>query len=404
MKKDIQILIIPDVHGRTFWKDAVEAHSDVPTVFLGDYLDQYAQEKITDKEAMDVFMYILAHKAAHPDSVHLLLGNHDMAYIDQRFGCGRHKYLDEDVVGRVYRDRIDLFELAFDAEVGGKRFLFTHAGVTKGWLSCHRRLFADGLSAKAFSDLWHGPKRRNEAFLDALTDVSILRWGQSKFGSPLWADLQETMGDKLCADGVVQVFGHSQQDVEPACLKDRAYCLDCRRVFYIDSQGDVRDYITDKVVGDSRYIFLDIDGVMTSWRTGYWFDPECFARLGRILDRTGADIVITSSWKGLDVKETIGYLTDTKDPHVGEHPFPFADRIVGITRDWPVVDDDYTRGKEIDVYLKHHSCSSYVIIDDVQDFLPEQQPCFVHTRDSVGLDDADTERSIKILLGDVLPV
>ena len=173
--------------------------------------------------------------------------------------------------------------------------------------------------------------------------------------------------------------------------------ISCLRAFYIDSRGDVRDYLTDRVVGDGKYIFLDIDGVVTSSRTGYRFDPECFARLRRIIDRTGADIVITSSWKGLNVKETTRYLTDTKDPQVGEYPFPFARRIVGVTRDWHVVDDDYTRGKEIDAFLKHHSCSSYVILDDMQDFMPEQQDHFVQTKDSTGIDDKAVDDACKIL-------
>lgn len=35
------MLIIPDVHGRIFWRKAVESYPDLPTVFLGDYLDPY---------------------------------------------------------------------------------------------------------------------------------------------------------------------------------------------------------------------------------------------------------------------------------------------------------------------------------------------------------------------------
>ena len=39
-----KIIIIPDVHGRTFWKDAVYKYRNVEgvhIVFLGDYLDAY---------------------------------------------------------------------------------------------------------------------------------------------------------------------------------------------------------------------------------------------------------------------------------------------------------------------------------------------------------------------------
>ena len=46
-----KILILPDIHGRPFWKDAVEKHFDEcdKIVFLGDYLDAYPNEEITRK-------------------------------------------------------------------------------------------------------------------------------------------------------------------------------------------------------------------------------------------------------------------------------------------------------------------------------------------------------------------
>ena len=41
----MKVLIIPDVHGRTFWKEPCE-HIDEfdKTIFLGDYVDHYPQE------------------------------------------------------------------------------------------------------------------------------------------------------------------------------------------------------------------------------------------------------------------------------------------------------------------------------------------------------------------------
>ena len=35
----MKITIIPDFHGRPFWRDAVKDVADTPIVFLGDYLD-----------------------------------------------------------------------------------------------------------------------------------------------------------------------------------------------------------------------------------------------------------------------------------------------------------------------------------------------------------------------------
>ena len=45
-----KILIIPDVHGRTFWhyaKDHVDEYDKI--IFLGDYLDPYRYEGITEE-------------------------------------------------------------------------------------------------------------------------------------------------------------------------------------------------------------------------------------------------------------------------------------------------------------------------------------------------------------------
>ena len=47
MKKDIKILIVPDVHGREFWRQPVTEVLNDPglkntrIVFLGDYVDPY---------------------------------------------------------------------------------------------------------------------------------------------------------------------------------------------------------------------------------------------------------------------------------------------------------------------------------------------------------------------------
>lgn len=75
-----QILVIPDVHGRAFWKEAVEKHPTLPVVFLGDYLDPYARENITPDDALTNFKDIIAFKQANKDRVTLLIGNHEIHY------------------------------------------------------------------------------------------------------------------------------------------------------------------------------------------------------------------------------------------------------------------------------------------------------------------------------------
>ena len=41
------LVIIPDVHGRPFWREAVRLRPEEEFIFLGDYLDPYPDEGIT---------------------------------------------------------------------------------------------------------------------------------------------------------------------------------------------------------------------------------------------------------------------------------------------------------------------------------------------------------------------
>ena len=77
------ILIIPDVHGRSFWREPVTSEEFDHIVFLGDYLDPYPQEGITQRQAFENFKEIVELKQSAPKQVTLLLGNHDMHYYSQ---------------------------------------------------------------------------------------------------------------------------------------------------------------------------------------------------------------------------------------------------------------------------------------------------------------------------------
>ena len=46
-----KLIIIPDVHGRSFWRKAVEENPGEEFIFLGDYLDPYKQDGVTVDEA-----------------------------------------------------------------------------------------------------------------------------------------------------------------------------------------------------------------------------------------------------------------------------------------------------------------------------------------------------------------
>jgi len=71
----VSCVIVPDVHGRPFWKDAKDYDCDI--IFLGDYLDPYGFEGINNIQALDNFKEILEKLSFLYRSQNLLKTNFD---------------------------------------------------------------------------------------------------------------------------------------------------------------------------------------------------------------------------------------------------------------------------------------------------------------------------------------
>lgn len=147
-----------------------------------------------------------------------------------------------------------------------------------------------------------------------------------------------------------------------------------------------------------KIIFLDFDGVLTTPQSNYQFNPSLFERLRVLLEKSGAYIVITSSWRGMTKEETIISITDRTNPSVGGNPFPFVDKIIGVT---PRI--GWTRGQQITGWFKRHEKldeiqqADYVIIDDENDFSERQREHLVRTNENVGITDEDVKKALQIL-------
>ena len=231
----MNILIIPDVHGRPFWKDAVEKHKDdcEKIVFLGDYLDPYPWEFITRKMTIENFKEIIKYKKDNLDKVVLLLGNHDFAYYDRNFPY-RVRYDSSNAykIKQNFGRNRSLFQLAYEADFD-KHYLFTHAGVLKSWYERHKELIGD-LTVDNLNRLKTFP-----GGVRALCDVSRLRGGFGRVGSMVWSDIDEK-SELEDFDGIYQIFGHSQQDSQPVITETWA-CLDCRRAFILNEEGGFQE-------------------------------------------------------------------------------------------------------------------------------------------------------------------
>lgn len=71
-----RILVIPDVHGRSFWREPLNKIDEFDhVIFLGDYMDPYPGEA-TYEEALQSLKDIISLKKKYPDKITLLIGNH----------------------------------------------------------------------------------------------------------------------------------------------------------------------------------------------------------------------------------------------------------------------------------------------------------------------------------------
>ena len=229
------ILIIPDIHGRNFWKKAVEENMDKVDriIFLGDYLDPYPWEGITRKEAISNFQEIIDFKSENRDKVVLFVGNHDLAYIDKKNYIVRSRYDSSNArhIEEMFRSHRSFFQLAHEELIGDKRYLFTHAGLQIGWYKKHEKLIGE-LTVNGMNHLLGIPSG-----IKALCEASWSRGGWDQFGSIVWNDVTDCgshVNDELPWDR--QVFGHSQQDEHPI-ITDTHVCLDCRKAFILNDDG-----------------------------------------------------------------------------------------------------------------------------------------------------------------------
>jgi len=236
------MIIIPDIHGRDFWKESVLGHEDEDIVFLGDYVDPYTTiEDVETSDGLRSLTEVIAFKLQHPANVTLLLGNHDLSYLSRYISRCRHDYAHHREIRRLLLDNLSSFQIAAERNVDNRRFLFTHAGVLPDWVEYNEIVFGElerGYDADVLNALFHS----NQLY-QALADVSGYRGGRQDAGSCVWADLYEHLDYcfRRASRGpdVYQIFGHTLQPDNQPVITDRFACLDCRHAFLLDENGQL---------------------------------------------------------------------------------------------------------------------------------------------------------------------
>lgn len=241
------MIIIPDIHGRTFWKEAVKDKND-KIIFLGDYVDPfYDEEGIDTTTTILNLLDIIDFKKKNPDQVILLLGEHDFMYMDAehvRRAC-RHNYLEEPRITGIYMDNKDLFDILYSQTINDKLYIFSHAGIISDWLIKYKKLFGEFTSIKdslpKINELF---KNWDKKFIKSLLDVSEWNMGDERFGSIIWADVREHIGkelDGINEEGIYQIFGHTFLKNKPIIMKSFA-ALDHKKAFVLDEKtGEIKN-------------------------------------------------------------------------------------------------------------------------------------------------------------------
>ena len=277
---NIEVLIIPDVHGRTFWKEAInkfpiEDYPNLQIIFLGDYLDPYTSYEGINKEDAFVNFEDILDYARMDNRVQLLIGNHDWHYFVNLDECRMDKVRERDIE-HMFVSNMDLFRLSKTIELDGCKYLFSHAGFTQRFL--------DDVAAMANGEIAQWNPGKDENFVDPKTDsryiwinniskinttynfelfeeclknysdtfyscipsmVSRERGGWYPFGSMIWADVHEHLY-QIDIKGFYQIFGHTicypngnQMDY---AISPNGHCwamVDASQAFGLDLEGNI---------------------------------------------------------------------------------------------------------------------------------------------------------------------
>jgi hypothetical protein len=185
----MKLMIIPDIHGTTFWKQVVPKKDDYDyIVFLGDLPDNWVNKW---PEQMDNIKEIIQFKKDNMDKVKLLWGNHCTSYYLGEHCSGFQPEHDIDLK-EIFTLNKDLFDVVFITN----GYLFAHGGVSTRWMKA--------ASIKDVSEI-------NELFK---VRPNYFRWvGPNGYGDnlnegPLW--IRPRSLSQVAVRGYIQVVGHTE--------------------------------------------------------------------------------------------------------------------------------------------------------------------------------------------------
>lgn len=259
-----QLIIFPDIHGRSFWKDVVTEYKDNPDygfIFLGDYFDPYGFEGIGEDDAIANWKELDNELKDHPRTI-WLLGNHDWHYMPELrrcYGC-RRSYFNFDYISNIFKNELGTrFNIAYERIINGKRYIFSHAGITPGWAKSVQMFYTKRTVEKnVWQNTYSAEFINNELMLTPknrwmLWMISSERGGEDLDGSCIWADVYEHIDNigmhnvlnSISDMPIYQIFGHSYSypDLDEYYMNEYFAMLDCKKPFMLNCEtGELSVY------------------------------------------------------------------------------------------------------------------------------------------------------------------
>jgi predicted MPP superfamily phosphohydrolase len=191
-------------------------------IFIGDYVDSFTVNNVQMKKVLEDIIFF---KKALPDKVVLLLGNHDIQYFIENQICSGYRPEMKFDFYKLFTDNLSLFRMAY--ELGGT--LWTHAGVTRGWLKeLHKemndpkhhlhevlKLAKDWTISQKINHAW-------ECRLNSIYNVDKESGGWNMWAGPLWVRPKTLNENRI---SMKQIVGHTP--MQKITVEDRVTYIDC---------------------------------------------------------------------------------------------------------------------------------------------------------------------------------
>ena len=239
-------IVIGDPHGR--WlvlKQIYDIEQPDEVIILGDYFDSFNIDAYAQRECYDNIINLRKeHLKKFGQGFYMLIGNHDMHYMNEKFGrCSGWNPLTCSQAGYpLCRDWDEgILQIVFIDEIN--KTIYSHAGVTMNW-------FRQWIKSNNLSDI-------NTIEVKALQFTYKNGgdyYGSSSWNGPLWVRpeglVKSPYAERVDRNEIIwsQVFGHTEPNA-PYRWTDTTgefWGIDCINKGYLVEEFDEKGVLSDR--------------------------------------------------------------------------------------------------------------------------------------------------------------